>query len=181
MSQKLHASPETPSSDEVETKSCSACQSIISKKASICPQCRTKIKGGFNIKGCLVFLGMILFLIVAIAGCASTPSSSSTSSSSSYSSTSSDNSTMAYVQAKNFVKLVLKSPSSADFPFFGEGVKVSTDTYEVNSYVDSQNGFGAMIRSTYSITLKYTGGDSADQRNWQVLEFTMDGEDLLNQ
>src|SRR3989339_367649 len=155
MTQSTSASSDI-SVDGEETQICSSCQSKISKKASICPQCRTKIKGGSNITGCLVFLGMILFLVVAFAGCNSSSTGSSDSSSSSYSTTD-DNSTMSYVQANNFVKLALKSPSTADFPFFGEGVKISTGTYKVDSYVDSQNGFGAMIRSNYSITLQYTG------------------------
>jgi hypothetical protein len=85
-----------------------------------------------------------------------------------------------YVQAKNFVSQVLKSPATADFPLFGEGFETGPNTYTVNSFVDSQNGFGAMLRSGYSITLEFTGGDKADQSNWKVVDFIFDGEDLLH-
>jgi hypothetical protein len=155
-----------------DTKKCSACQSDISKNASICPHCRSKVKGGCNFVGVLVFFGTILFIVFALSGC--------TSSSSTPTSTSHDNASMAYVQAENFVKLSLKSPSTAKFPFFGEGKETTTDTYIVDSYVDSQNGFGAMIRSNFSITLQFIGGDPADQHNWKVLSFTVNGKDVLN-
>ena len=175
MPELQHPSSIPVSTHEGESATCSSCQSKISKKASICPHCRTKLKRGI---GCSVFLGMILFLLIAFAGCVSLSSSTSTSDSTSISS---DNAGMSYVQAKNYVKTVLKSPSSAKFPYLGEGTKVGTGTYQVDSYVDSQNGFGAIMRSTYSITLQFTGGDPADQRNWNVMKFTLDGEDLLNQ
>lgn len=56
-----------------------------------------------------------------------------------------------------FVKEKLISPHSADFPYSIDGVyKVNDTTYNVSSYVDSQNGFGAMIRSNYSCQIIYS-------------------------
>jgi hypothetical protein len=58
----------------------------------------------------------------------------------------------AYVEAQDYVKQALKSPSTAKFPgtdflvhHFGD------NEYEVVSYVDSQNSFGAMIRSNWNV------------------------------
>lgn len=57
--------------------------------------------------------------------------------------------------SQKFVKRKLKSPSTADFqPIFQAKVKRENNTYTINSYVDSQNGFGATIRSNYIVKLK---------------------------
>lgn len=122
----------------------------------------------------LIYIGIIIIAaLVIFGGSDDSPSSPSTQTSAR------DNSTMAYVQAKNFVKPVLKSPSTADFPFLGSGTKVGENTYKVTSYVDAQNSFGAAIRNDFSITLEFTGGDSANQGNWRVIEFIFDGETLV--
>lgn len=48
------------------------------------------------------------------------------------------------------VKEMLKSPKSADFPFDDVAkVKPLGNGYRLASYVDSQNGFGANIRTNY--------------------------------
>lgn len=69
-------------------------------------------------------------------------------------------STGAAVVIEKFVKDNLKSPSTADFPSLVGLVKqVDTKTYEVNSYVDSQNSFGAMLRTNFYCKVKYAGND----------------------
>lgn len=56
----------------------------------------------------------------------------------------------ALTYSQNCVNEKLKSPSSSEYPVNTEFVTKSNDsTYIVNSYVDSQNGFGAMIRSKF--------------------------------
>ena len=65
----------------------------------------------------------------------------------------------AQVIAEKFVKDRLKSPSTADFPgYIGNGVQHSylgECTHLIAGKVDSQNGFGAMIRSTYVAKVRY--------------------------
>lgn len=63
-----------------------------------------------------------------------------------------------YSYAEDFVKKQLKSPSSAKF---AEGIeKVNSVTYlqdgryNIESWVESQNSFGAMLRTKFSCTLK---------------------------
>ena len=66
-----------------------------------------------------------------------------------------------YIDAsKDAVKQMLKSPSTAKFPWYdeyqvsmpiNEKTKAPDGTVIVVGYVDSQNGFGAMIRSTYRV------------------------------
>ncbi len=66
---------------------------------------------------------------------------------------------MAYNFAEDFVKQRLKSPSTAEFPGLFEKNKHIIDLgngeYKINSWVDSQNGFGAMIRSKWSCKIKF--------------------------
>jgi hypothetical protein len=68
----------------------------------------------------------------------------------------------AYTICQQFLKERLKAPKTADFPFesyrdvtqdLGEG------RYRVRSYVDSQNSFGAMIRTKYDCTVQWVSGD----------------------
>jgi hypothetical protein len=64
------------------------------------------------------------------------------------------NKMLAYSYAEDFVKQRLKSPSTAEFPGLFEKAnhitELGNDEYRINSWVDSQNGFGAMIRSEFS-------------------------------
>lgn len=61
-----------------------------------------------------------------------------------------DNSMQAYVYCEDWVKDRLKAPSTADFPTLPlKVVKEGNDKYLVYSYVDAQNGFGAMIRTKF--------------------------------
>ena len=80
--------------------------------------------------------------------------------------------THAYIIAQDLVRNKLKAPSTAVFPnsdytagpVFSKGV-------EIKSYVDSQNGFGAQIRTNYTIYLQQTGNDWADVSNWKIIDF----------
>ena|SRR5690554_5252414 len=60
------------------------------------------------------------------------------------------------------VKEKLKSPASAQFPPSIEHVKIINDSlFEINSYVDAQNAFGASIRTKYKCIVSTTdNGDS---------------------
>lgn len=76
-----------------------------------------------------------------------------------------------YQAAKNYAERFLVSPSSAKFSFDplirsrkeSEGVFV----YYIDSYVDSQNAFGAVLRKKFSASVKYY----VKQDEWDVYEF----------
>jgi hypothetical protein len=76
----------------------------------------------------------------------------------------------AYFYSTEFVKKRLKAPSTADFANRSECtvVKVGDHRYRVSGYVDSQNGFGAMIRSSW-VTEVHSEGDS-----WYLDEIGID-------
>ena len=61
----------------------------------------------------------------------------------------------AYSMAQQFVTDTLKSPASAKYPDYDEEyVQLTGDnTYSVAAYVDSQNSFGALIRTSWTATV----------------------------
>jgi hypothetical protein len=72
-----------------------------------------------------------------------------------------DNSTTACIRSERAVKAYLRSPGTAEFPGMFEGCPsvspLGGGRYQVRSWVDSQNGFGAVVRSTYTATMVQTG------------------------
>ncbi|MCM4159537.1 hypothetical protein FHG64_16095 [Antarcticibacterium flavum] len=62
----------------------------------------------------------------------------------------------ALIYAEKAIKSKLKAPSTADFPGIrGAEINREGDTFYVISYVDSQNGFGAMIRSYWEVRVEF--------------------------
>ena len=77
-----------------------------------------------------------------------------------------------YIQIENLVKNTLKSPSTANFPNitkwkFGK----NKDKIIVQSYVDSQNGFGATVRSDFQVTLS--------TKDTNIISFIFDGKEYI--
>jgi len=80
----------------------------------------------------------------------------------------------AFIISKVFVKGRLVSPRSADFPFQDyKFSNVTNNTIVVESYVDSENAYGAEIRSNYKIRLKLIGSDWGDEDNWEVISLDL--------
>ena len=86
-----------------------------------------------------------------------------------------DNSVLAYNIMKEFVKRELVSPTTAKFPgmVFGEArghiKRLPDHKYRIVSYVDSQNSFGAMIRTNFVGVVQQV---SEDQMRLMSLDFT---------
>jgi hypothetical protein len=94
-------------------------------------------------------LGIVVIIIIIITVmCAIGDSSGSTKTTKEK-----DLSVEAYVASQQYCESLLKAPSTAKFPNLATGepkvTKLSTNKYEVISYVDSENSFGAMIRNNY--------------------------------
>lgn len=99
----------------------------------------------------------VAFLAIISAAMSGDSSSGSTSSSS-------DRGYTAFEMCKKSVRTNLKAPSTAKFrDYFGDqapSISGSGDgPYTVSSTVDSQNGFGAVIRSRFTCTAEYVGSD----------------------
>jgi hypothetical protein len=72
---------------------------------------------------------------------------------------------------EQFVSDKLKSPSTAEFEFglSSKIDKVGSRDYEVDSYVDSQNGFGATIRTNFHCEVQY-GYDAKGDGVWKLID-----------
>jgi len=164
---------------EEQTKRCPFCAEKINIEAIKCKHCgeminrkKTKKKKG-NLLNLIAILVVSFFALMIFAGGEPTPENNNTK----------INTSAASIQAQGYVKKALKSPSTAKFPglweLVNDGVvayEEKTNRYEIVSYVDSQNSFGATIRSNWSVVLKYLGGDDSDIRNWQLEKMIIDNK-----
>lgn len=68
-----------------------------------------------------------------------------------------DDPMVAWQMAKEFVTRELRAPATASFPWYDKAFvsKAGSCSYDVMGYVDAQNGFGANIRSTFTVTVTY--------------------------
>lgn len=74
--------------------------------------------------------------------------------------------------SQKFVRQNLKAPTTAEFPAWTEencNARQINGTWKVRSYVDSQNSYGAMIRSDYGVEMSYNAG--AD--TWTLLDIAI--------
>lgn len=70
-----------------------------------------------------------------------------------------DKETYAKVYAKAVQSILLKAPGTAKFCDFNEMTVVSSnDTYTVSGYVDSQNSYGAYVRTPFTYNIKEENG-----------------------
>lgn len=84
-------------------------------------------------------------------------------------------SSLASIFCKDLVELRLKSPGSAKHPTFGgKTFDYGKARYIVQSHVDSQNVFGALIRLNYHCDVQYNrDGDEYDWSNWTIHDFEL--------
>ena len=91
------------------------------------------------------------------------------------------------LQAQKFVSDRLKAPATADLQSCREAKvapRIESDKggcYSVFSHVDSQNSFGAKIRTTYLAVVQYAGYDNTRRNyDWNLINLTMDGQTWAN-
>lgn len=71
---------------------------------------------------------------------------------------------------KNWVEELLKAPSTAEHPSIDDASILESGTHWiVNSYVDAQNGFGAMLRTGYRCEIEPAGDD-----RWRLVDISLD-------
>jgi hypothetical protein len=115
--------------------------------------------GCLGVLGLVVFLGVLGALMAAGKDGNSKGPASRSAESLRYS---------ACLVSHDFVKDRLKAPASAKFQNCGDATVVVTGSrYKVESHVDSQNSFGAMLRSQYVAIVDYQGS-SGGEENWRL-------------
>lgn len=77
----------------------------------------------------------------------------------------------ALTMCRQYVRERLKAPSTATFAGIGESTvnEYSGQEWGVRSHVDAQNGFGAMLRSTFDCTVKFEGDGQ-----WRLVDLKID-------
>lgn len=77
----------------------------------------------------------------------------------------------ALVDSYEYVRAQLKSPSSADFGWdYNNAVtQIDDSTFAVHNIVDSQNGFGAMIRANYTCKIIHHSNKTTECVGLQIL------------
>lgn len=80
---------------------------------------------------------------------------------------------LAYVMIQEDVRRSLRAPSTAEFPRrFGAGTRnMENCIYRVVGHFDAQNGFGAMIRGTFTGTTQYF----PESGSWRTLTLDVQG------
>jgi len=142
-------------------KACRECKAEISTSAKNCPKCGAPIRSGLGFLGwsAVFFLGVLVLTAIG-----SGPQSGSSSS----------DTLVAELcrSAQSAVKSRLKAPATARFPDCvwdadEYEIRVAKDgkKYWVFGHVDSQNGFGALIRSKFGVLFeRKTNGSMAITR-----------------
>lgn len=148
----------TPMNVEFGTYVCPRCGNL-----RVAPQQRgdhsravSEKKSSKGVSLILVFGGVILFLLcLGILGNENQIDSPS------------DEKSRAWTAAKMFVRDRLKSPATADFGDQDPDdhvLDMGNNEYGVTGWVDSQNSFGAMIRTRFMTRVRLEGNE------WQLLE-----------
>lgn len=148
----------------------------VDAKALKCPFCQSKIYVWTTGRKLLMFLLIPVFIAVVV-GMANSPTPTPVQKTVEE---------IAYQKKHDFaslakmnVEMMLKAPSTAKFNT-SPVVKEENGVYSISSWVDSENSFGAMIRSQWSVKARYIGGDTEDEigtgANWIIDEFIFDGK-----
>ncbi len=149
---------------------CKECNAEVSEKASSCPKCGYdfgKVEEEQN-----MIIGFILMIVLVVGGWMWISSDSSVETQTQTEWHQEDASIMAYVKVETWVKEELISPGSAKFPSIFDGqqgnVKRNGQVYTINSWVDSHNPAGALIRTRFTAEVEQVADD-----NWRLnkLEF----------
>lgn len=159
----------------LSNKTCKYCAMSVPKAASICPYCRKKLGMSTLVK---IILAVICLPFIAgiFSGIKGGPAPQEQSAPAAPSSeqiardmADSIKSTAKW-QAKQFVEASLKAPSTAKWPNYNEfaaaPVVGENDTWEVMGHVDSQNSYGAMLRTNWHVKMKKSGD------TWQLIDIS---------
>jgi hypothetical protein len=122
---------------------------------------------GSGCGGCALVVVVLFFFLVFVVNLSSSNSKKT------YARSPVDMKVEAYTMAETFVKRHLKAPATAQFPWITDSEvtiqQLPGNQWRVSAYVDSENSFGAKIRSQYDCTMKWAGGD-----RWQLQDINIE-------
>lgn len=140
-----------------KTKKCPHCIKDVNRSLKICPHCNKKMSL-WSAWVIILVAGVSVLMIIIMVMSSSGSFNKSKSIAEENKAVGHDNIGVC-VEAQMQLKNYLKSPSTAEFPSCSNFSiqKQENDTFIVSSYVDSQNGFGATIRSNWTMKYHYLG------------------------
>lgn len=155
------------------TKKCSQCLAEVPITAKKCSHCGSKLPQPTSpitkLLAVIMVVGVFSSIIISSIG------GGSTSSSQPKQPTAYDYQQSAIAYAEPYITRLLKSPSTADF-CRGTATDLGDNKWQVSSCVDSQNSYGAMLRSNWQAVMVYTGGDPDNIGSWKPEKVTFDGK-----
>lgn len=131
---------------------CRTCRREIDSKVKVCPFCSEKSPKPFKVKDLMVWVGLTLIVMFWVKMCEKIGEVSPE-----------DKHRRATISVQmhceDWVKQRLKSPGSAKFASYHETGFIGSDSgpWTVSGYVDSQNSFGAFLRSNYVCRMRFEG------------------------
>ena len=146
---------------------CRSCGKEISENAASCPHCGEPLAKQGKSFGCgtvLLVVAAAFFLFVFVGVYYGSENAEPYDS---------NNDSMAWIMAQDFIEKRLSSPSTAEFPRYYQlpdnAIRKTGDNYIIDAYVDSQNGFGATIRTNFIVNVRYSGDET-----WKLINLEFD-------
>ena len=159
--------------DKNPTKKCPQCLAEVSPQAKKCSHCGSKLPQPTSpivkLLAVIMVVGVFSSIIISSIGGSSTVRSQPEQP------TAYDYQQSAIAYAEPYITRLLKSPSTADF-CRGTATDLGENKYKVSSCVDTQNSYGATLRSNWEAVMIYTGGDHRNIASWKPEKITFDGE-----
>lgn len=162
------------------TKKCPACRKDIDPKATKCPFCQSDTRSWVKKHQVGLIILAVIFVPIFMSGLTSSPTTSVPIQRTAEEIANQKKHDFAALAIQE-VEFRLKAPSTAKFNT-SPTITEENGIYSIKSWVDSENSYGAMIRSSWSAKAHYIGGDSLEETgsgvNWIIDEFYFDGEKI---
>lgn len=135
-----------------KVKNCRVCGNAVSSRVKSCPNCGEPTTSILS-----KLIKTLIGIVIVFSGCAYCISSIDLGEVETVSWDEQNAEVSAYSECQKAVQNQLKSPSTADFQGIFEGrydnVVRANQRYFFTSYVDAQNGFGAVIRTNFECSV----------------------------
>lgn len=149
-------------------KMCKYCSMMIPKTARVCPYCRKSQGWTTGAKIGLIIIILILFGAIFMIGyVANKPSPNSDE----------EIAKIIYYSMQDRISSYLKAPATAKFPYYDKSFvkikkkdeKTGIIIFTINSYVDAENSFGALLRNHYKCDVMYDPRPEAKGKELHLL------------
>jgi len=151
-------------------KKCPFCAEDIQDAANVCKHCGRDLPAQQAAKAKDTAIGCFLLLAI-VAGCSFWLSRKSDTPEAQQKRADSDARVAVTTLCEREMTARLRSPGSADYPWdhVGKVQNIGGNRYRLQSYVDAQNAFGALIRTNFVCTAE---GSGAELDGYKVVDFS---------